>query len=591
VEFREGTPAQSTVIGASTLSAGIATFKPSTLSAGSHTVFAAYQGDGNYAPSQTSAVVQSVSRATASLGVTVSALSFVFGVPVSILATVGPVPDGAQPPTGTVYFWDSPLGLPPIQLGAGTLSAASATLLGVTLGAGDHALAASYDGDGNYAAIPLTRSPSVTTIAKVLPSVELASSVPNPSVFGSSVAFTAYVSSGAGAPGGPVTFYRDGNVNLGSAPVSGGFATLNTPVVPGGTHAISAYYEGSSNFGAVGTSISLNQQVGTAPTASALTSSSATTAAGQQVVLSCGVSSAVPATIGSPSGSVSFTDTATNPATLLSTSPLSGGVATYATSALPAGTYSLACQYLGDGNFAGSTSAAIPQTVTSPSTTTTLVASPNPVLDDKPVTFTATVKGTGGTPTGTVTFLDGAKTLGTATLSLGKASLVLKSLREGIHGITAVYGGSATFAGSASAVLALKVLEDYACKAYQKPLVTGGTVTAPSKSGSFAYGAKVGVRWQFVKPTGVYVTRNTAVKSLTAVFDSGCTGKPATGAARIPLYDPVTGPATGSTFTYDTATNQYYLNWDTSKASRGCWDIVLTADNGVPQVATLVSLK
>jgi hypothetical protein len=26
-------------------------------------------------------------------------------------------------------------------------------------------------------------------------------------------------------------------------------------------------------------------------------------------------------------------------------------------------------------------------------------------------------------------------------------------------------------------------------------------------------------------------------------------------------------------------------------ASRGCWDIVLTADNGIPQVATIVKLQ
>jgi len=44
-------------------------------------------------------------------------------------------------------------------------------------------------------------------------------------------------------------------------------------------------------------------------------------------------------------------------------------------------------------------------------------------------------------------------------------------------------------------------------------------------------------------------------------------------------------------FTYDTVANQYNLGWDTSKASKGCWDIVLTADNGVPQVATILTLK
>ena len=81
------------------------------------------------------------------------------------------------------------------------------------------------------------------------------------------------------------------------------------------------------------------------------------------------------------------------------------------------------------------------------------------------------------------------------------------------------------------------------------------------------------------------------MKGLAAVFDSACNGKPATGAARIPLFDPATGVTAGSTFTYDATAKQYFLNWDTSKASRGCWDIVLTADNGIPQVATIVKLQ
>jgi hypothetical protein len=87
------------------------------------------------------------------------------------------------------------------------------------------------------------------------------------------------------------------------------------------------------------------------------------------------------------------------------------------------------------------------------------------------------------------------------------------------------------------------------------------------------------------------VSRPTAVKSLEAVYDALCSGKPSATAARIALFNPVAGPATGSTFVYDTVANQYNLGWDTSGASRGCWDIVLTADNGVPQVATILKLQ
>jgi hypothetical protein len=59
-----------------------------------------------------------------------------------------------------------------------------------------------------------------------------------------------------------------------------------------------------------------------------------------------------------------------------------------------------------------------------------------------------------GTPTGTVTFRDGATTLGTATLSGGKASFSTATLSAGVtHSITAVYSGDSSFATSTSAVL------------------------------------------------------------------------------------------------------------------------------------------
>jgi len=48
-------------------------------------------------------------------------------------------------------------------------------------------------------------------------------------------------------------------------------------------------------------------------------------------------------------------------------------------------------------------------------TATTVTSSLNPSTFGQSVTFTATVSSAGGTPTGTVTFYDGATTLGTGT--------------------------------------------------------------------------------------------------------------------------------------------------------------------------------
>src|SRR5439155_362923 len=71
------------------------------------------------------------------------------------------------------------------------------------------------------------------------------------------------------------------------------------------------------------------------------------------------------------------------------------------------------------------------------------------------VTFTATVQpATGsGTPTGTVTFNDGAIVLGPGSLNGGTATFTTSGLGAGVHSITAVYGGDASFASSTSPVL------------------------------------------------------------------------------------------------------------------------------------------
>ncbi len=83
-------------------------------------------------------------------------------------------------------------------------------------------------------------------------------------------------------------------------------------------------------------------------------------------------------------------------------------------------------------------------------TTTTLASSLNPSNVGQAVTFTATVTGAGGTPTGTVQFFDGTTLIGSISLTGGTAMLTTSSLTLGVHSITAVYNGNATFANSAT---------------------------------------------------------------------------------------------------------------------------------------------
>ena len=88
------------------------------------------------------------------------------------------------------------------------------------------------------------------------------------------------------------------------------------------------------------------------------------------------------------------------------------------------------------------------------STQTTLTSSANPSTFGQLVTFTATVSSLGGTPTGPVTFVDGATTLGTGTLnSSGVATFSTSSLSVASHSITAVYGDNGNYLSSTSSAI------------------------------------------------------------------------------------------------------------------------------------------
>jgi subtilase family serine protease len=88
-----------------------------------------------------------------------------------------------------------------------------------------------------------------------------------------------------------------------------------------------------------------------------------------------------------------------------------------------------------------------------PSVTTIMTSAPQIPIGGS-VTFTTTVApmtGT-GTPTGTVTFMDGSNPLGTGSLNAGMATFTTP-LSSGVRSITAFYGGNSTFSFSTSAML------------------------------------------------------------------------------------------------------------------------------------------
>jgi len=103
-----------------------------------------------------------------------------------------------------------------------------------------------------------------------------------------------------------------------------------------------------------------------------------------------------------------------------------------------------------DSNFAGSNSLGVHVTVTQATTTTTLLSSINPSVSGKPVTFTALVSSSAGTPTGKVQFLDGTTVLATRTLTSGSVKYTTLKLPPGANSITAIYEGDSNHSGSTS---------------------------------------------------------------------------------------------------------------------------------------------
>lgn len=144
--------------------------------------------------------------------------------------------------------------------------------------------------------------------------------------------------------------------------------------------------------------------------------------------------------------------------TSLGTAQLTSGTASLTTTDLPVGTDSITAIYGGDSSYAGSTSAAVSQTVNKASSSTTLTSAPNPSSSGQSVTLTANISGQfSGVATGTVTFYNGGTSLGSTSVSGNAATLATSALPVGTDSITAAYSGDVNFTGSTSSTLSQMV--------------------------------------------------------------------------------------------------------------------------------------
>ena len=334
-------------------------------------------------------------------------------------------------------------------LGTATLNASGVATFNIsTLSVGTHHLTASYGGDANS----LSNVSAIVSqvVAKSAGVTSLTSSNTN-ATFSTSVTFTAVVTSQtAGIPTGTVTF-KDGTTTLGTGSLTAGTATFSISTLAVNTHSITAVYGGDGN-NLTSTSTVLSQTIAQIVTSTALVSNANPSAAGANVHLTATVTPALNPSSTPMTGSVLFTDgTAT-----LGTSNIAGGIATLDVAALAIGQHTIVATYSGATDYAGSTSPSLIQTVQLAPTTGTLAASPNPDVAGKLLTLTATVASGGSTPTGTITFKDGANNLGQGSLNAsGVATFSTSSLTPGTHTITGVYAGDTNSQPSTSTLTLL----------------------------------------------------------------------------------------------------------------------------------------
>lgn len=122
------------------------------------------------------------------------------------------------------------------------------------------------------------------------------------------------------------------------------------------------------------------------------------------------------------------------------------GHAVHSDLSLSPGQHTIAASYSGDANYTPGNQPSLIQAVGKNLPQVNLTSSANPSQVSQPVTFTATVSGSGGTPTGTVTFaVDGTPHGPVALDGSGQATYATANLSAGQHTVTASYSGDANY--------------------------------------------------------------------------------------------------------------------------------------------------
>jgi hypothetical protein len=226
-----------------------------------------------------------------------------------------------------------------------------------------YALTAIYSGDSSY--YGSTTAAPVNQVIQGAPATVTLTSDPYPiSTFSTPITFTAKMGGSVTldgttyTPPGLVSFYAN-NKLLGQRTIQNGTATFTANALPVGSDAVYAKYLGNSRFAAA-TSKTLTQTVVAIPTHVSLVSSGSPVTAGQPATFTATITRDAAPDPAQPNGYLIFYIDGVK----MGPAPIVNGVATFTTSTLPTGTWSITAQFpSGSTAFAPSTSNAVSITV------------------------------------------------------------------------------------------------------------------------------------------------------------------------------------------------------------------------------------
>ncbi|MFE4503478.1 beta strand repeat-containing protein [Rhodococcus sp. NPDC056743] len=439
-------------VGTASVSNGVATLSHAFAVAGVQSVTADFAGAGFVASSAGPSLVTVSDPVPAdvdtALGLTVPAVAST-GVAVDLTATVAPANAA-----GTVQFQDNGVDIGSavsVVGGVGTVSHAFGS-------AGAHSITASFTaGAGFNDSVASDKTVTVSDPVAVDVDTTLGLTVPSVASTGVAVDLTAAVTPASAV--GSVSFKIAG-VEVGTASVSNGVATLSHAFAVAGVQSVTADFAGAGFVASsAGPSLVTVSDAAVVDTTSTTVLSVAGEAkVGVELDLSAAVAGQPSGDPAPSGGTVAFKVDGVSVGSV----PVVNGAATMTHTFNVAGTVTVTAVYSGSGTLAGSTSnaATVNVTVEAPTdvdTTTTLNAPASGVVG-KNVQLKANVSPLGSV--GTVQFFEGNVPLGTAVNVVnGVAVLDHTFAAAGNHSITAVFSGGPGMKASESAGSTINVTE------------------------------------------------------------------------------------------------------------------------------------